>query len=486
MTKHVLWGMSLVLLGLGSGCMVGPDYERPETSVHGVERFSWLPEGWEDVNDPNGIGVWWDDLNDPLLNELVERALEHNTDLLGAVAAVERSRALMAQAFGLRLPDATYSGSKTRTRVSFDFPPAGGRFSFISQTYTHGIQIAYVTDLFGRLRRAERAAYRDLMAGEADRRALVHTIVANVVLTRIQIATQQHLLRISEATIENWQHALDIVEDRYEGGVASPLDVYFAKQNVVGAQSQKTQLHQGLVLLYHALDALCGQVPGATREFSDSLASLPVLSAFPMGQPADLLDRRPDVRAAEMRLAAATERVGVNVAQLFPDLTLTGTGGIDGANARDISNIHNRVYSFAFGVTAPIFKGGQLRAGVKAARAGAEQAASHYAGVVLQAFHEVEDALVAEELIAVRIAQLEEALQLALEAEKLARERYNNGVDPMLVVLETERRRRLAENELALAQGQQWETRVRLFLSLGGTWIKPQPEQETYSARLEK
>jgi len=475
MMRYMLLGMSLVVMGLGSGCMVGPDYQRPTSAVDDVNHFSWLPEGWEDVNEPNGIGAWWQDFNDPALNRLVEKAIENNTDLLGAIAAVERSRALLAQAYGVRLPEAAYSGNKTRTRVSFDFPPAGGRFSFISQTYTHGIQIGYVTDLFGRLRRAERAACRELMASEADRETLMHTIVANVVLTRIQIATQQDLLRITEATIQNWQHALEIIEKRYEGGVASPLDVYFAKQSMVSAQSQKTRLQQGLVLQFHALDALCGQVPETTNELPETSVALPALAAFPMGQPADLLDRRPDVRAAEMRLAAATERVGVSIAQLYPDLTLTATGGIDGSTSRDISNIHNRVYSFAFNVTAPIFMGGQLRAGVRAARAGAEQAANHYAGVVLQAFHEVEDALVSEQLLAQRITQLEEALELALEAEQLARERYNGGVDPMLVVLETERNRRLAENELALAQGQQWEARVQLFLSLGGTWIERDP-----------
>jgi outer membrane protein, multidrug efflux system len=479
MMRYVLLGMSLVVMGLGSGCMVGPDYQRPTSAVDDVNHFSWLPEDWEDVNEPNGIGAWWKDFNDPVLNALVERALENNPDLLGAVAAVERSRALLAQAHGVRLPEAGYSGNKTRTRVSFDFPPAGGRFSFISQTYTHGIQIGYVTDLFGRLRRSERAAYRELMASDADRETLVHTVIANVVLTRIQIATQQDLLRIAEATIQNWQQGLEIIEERYEGGVASPLDVYFAKQSLVSAQSLKTRLKQGLVLQLHALDALCGQVPETTKELSETSVSLPVLAAFPMGQPADLLDRRPDVRAAEMRLAAATERIGVSIAQMYPDLTLTATGGIDGSTSRDISNIHNRVYSFAFGVTAPIFMGGRLKAGVRAARAGAEQAVSHYAGVVLQAFHEVEDALVSEQLLAQRLIQLEEALKLALEAEQLARERYKGGVDPMLVVLETERKRRLAENELALVQGQQWEARVQLFLSLGGTWTEPDKEQDS-------
>lgn len=468
--KMMVIGLCLLCVWL-SGCNVGPDYQRPSTAATDAKAYKWLPQEWAgavDANEPNLPNAWWESFQDPATNDLVVRALLKNTDLQSAAAAVDRSRALLAAAFGARLPEADLGFNRTRQQLSFNFPM--GRESFIAEGYTLDLGISYMVDVFGKLRRAENAAEYDLFAAESTRQALAYAIVARVVRTRIEVATQQRLLEINGKTISNWQRALEIIERRYQQGISPSVDVYIAKENLANALAQKALIEQTMVLTLHALDVLCGQAPETTDMLADALPPLPTLSAVPAGIPAHLLDRRPDVRSAEMRLAAATERVGVSIAQMYPDLTLTATGGYASDHFRDLVRSETEVYAFIVNAFMPLFKGGRLKAGVEAAEATARQAAADYSGAVLVAMKEVEDALVKQQKLAERIEQLDERVEQAGEAERLATQRYLEGVDDLLLVLETERRRRNADNELALAQGDLWTARVELFLALGGDW----------------
>lgn len=451
-----------------AGCTVGPNYERPVTVADSVGAYSWLPPQWADANDPNLPNAWWQRFDDPVTDELVQKALVHNTDLAAAAAAVDRSRAFLKQAYGAQLPEASVGFNRTRQNVSFNFP--GGRESFISQSYNLDLSISYMVDVFGKLRRAEQAAEYDLFATENDRQSLAHAVVSQVVATRIDIATQQRLLEINAQTISNWEKALEIIDRRYQRGLSPAVDVYIAKENLANAKSQKPRIEQSLILSLHALDVLCGQAPETTDDLAKTLPNLPVLSPVPAGLPADLLDRRPDVRSAEMRLAAGTERIGVRIAEMYPDLTLTASGGYASDHFRDLTLSENQVYAAILNTMAPVFKGGRLKAGVEAAEAETRQSAAQYAGTVLNAMREVEDALVKQQKLSQRITELTDRFQQAQHAERLAVERYQQGVDNILLVLDTERGRRLAENELALSQGELWKARVELFLAIGGDW----------------
>ena len=470
-----------ICLFCGAGCMVGPDYQRPQTMVQDIDQFQWMPALWNDTRDPQGLQRWWDDFNDPVMSMLVNRALMQNTDLRAAVAGVQEAEALLAQARGGRWFSVDYSGQGSRSRTGFDasFLPDGGFMSFYSTSYNHGLNVSYALDLFGRLRRNERAALNDLMASEATRQALVQTVVAQVILARMTVSIQQQLLAVADGTVQNWTQAVDLIQERYDGGLGSPLDVYFAKQSLETALAQRSELQQGLVIALHALDVLCGQRPGATASLAPSMGQLPSLQRVPIGLPAWLLDRRPDVRAAEYRLRAATERIGVSMAARFPDLSLMAGLGFNSNQYNDLLTWKYRSLSVGGQIAAPIFQGGALKAGVRASEAAARQAAETYCGVVLTAMREVEDALVAEKKIRERIGHLHELVTLAVEAEKLARERYHQGADPMLNVLETERIRRQAENSLIQAQGQLWQTRVNLMLALGGDWLEAGAANET-------
>lgn len=472
--RYLCWSVLIAVGTLGLvGCTVGPDYKRPVTAATGQTQFAWLPAGWADANgicDPNFANAWWREFNDPVTDDLVQKALRHNTNLIAAAATVEQAQALLAQAFGARLPDVGLGLNRVQQRQSFTLPAPIGRQSFLSKNYSLEVSVSYMVDIFGKLRRAEQAAEYDLFAGENDRQTLAHAIVAQVIQARIEVATLQRLLEINRQTIANWERALEVIDRRYQQGLVTAVDVYIARENLAGAKAQKIQTEQSLILTLHALDVLCGQAPATTTVIAGVLPDMPEMSAIPAGLPAHLLDRRPDVRAAEMRLAAATERIGVSVTQLYPDLTLTGTTGTSSDDLSDLLDWDSRVYAGIINFAQPVFKGGRLKAGVKAAKAATEAAAAQYAGTVLTAMREVEDALVTQQMLTAQIEQLNDRFVQAQHAERLATKQYNEGVGTILLSLETERRRRQAENELALVQGELWKSRVQLFLALGGDW----------------
>jgi len=459
----------MIFLG---GCMVGPDYEVPETPLDPNHAYVWLPEGWSDANDPNAAHRWWETLGDPFINEIVEDVLANNIDLRRAAANLERAEATLQQVYGLRLPEVGYSLNASRSRQGFDaaFFPGGDFVSFYSTGFDQSISVSYVTDLFGRLKRSHRAAIRDLQATEADRVALAHSMVALAIDLRVQIATAQKLLQISNARIETWERSVQVIERRYEGGLGSPVDLYLAKERLADSRAAKSQSQEVLAIAMNALDVMRGRPPQGRNTVAETLPTLPPLTPVPMGMPAGLLQRRPDVIAAERRVAAATERIGAAVAQRYPDLTI-GLGF--GSSSNEIEKLLDwkyRTLLAAAQLTAPLFSGGRLKAGVRRARAEAEISIQDYVSAVLTAVQEVENTLVKGQTFTEQLTHYMDQLRQSTEAERLSTDRYVRGVDAILVVLEAERRRRTAEYQIAVTEGGLWRNRISLYLSLGGDW----------------
>ncbi len=459
----------LLLVG---GCMVGPDYEVPQTPVDPNQGYVWLPAGWTGADDPNAALRWWESLGDATINEVVEDVLANNMDLRRAAANMERAEAVMQQVYGLRLPQVDYSLNASRARQGFDvsFFPGGDFVSFYSTSFDHGFSVSYVTDLFGRLKRSHRAAIRDLQATEADRVALAHGIVAMAIDLRVQVSTAQKLLQISNARIETWERSVQVIERRYEGGLGSPVDLYLAKERLADSRAAKSQSQEVLALALNALDVMRGRMPQGRMPEANSLPTLPPLTPVPMGLPAGLLERRPDVIAAERRVAAATERIGEAVAERYPDLTI-GLGL--GASANDLDKLLDwqyRTLQAAAQLTAPLFSGGRLKANVRRARAEAEISIQDYVSAVLTAVREVENTLVKGQTFTEQLTHYVDQLRQSTEAERLSTDRYVRGVDAILVVLEAERRRRTAEYQIAVTEGGLWRNRISLYLSLGGEW----------------
>jgi len=452
-----------------SGCMVGPDYKRPETAADTAEGYVYAGKHLKDVNDVAGIGMWWERFGDRTTTKLVQHALSNNNNLQAAAARVLQAQALLAEVRGQQLPNVSYNFSRARGKMSFNF--GGDRFSNISTTFSQDISVSYIVDLFGKLKRSERAAWAEFFSAKANEQALINAVISNVVKARADIATIQRRLAIARANTENWQKNLEIIERRYSRGLVGPLDVRLARENLAASRAAEIIIELSLAKAQNALDVLLGRRPGIGEQLPQTLAELPDLAPVPVGLPALLLDRRPDVRAAELALEASNERIGVSIAQLYPDLTLTGAYGRSADIFDDLFIDEAEIYSAVFRLTQPIFKGGQLRARVDAAKARYAELASNYAQVVLTSLREVEDALVREELLQRRLKTLQLRFAEAVAAEKLAQERYLRGVEQLITVLEAERRRRIAENELNNIKGELWTGRVDLFLALGGDWL---------------
>ncbi|GAF81758.1 unnamed protein product, partial [marine sediment metagenome] len=383
------------------GCMVGPDYERPRTLADAAESFVYSDKGKSDVNDANGIGRWWERFGDSTTNELVRGALSNNNELEAAAARVIRSGALFSEIRGKQLPEISYNFSRSRGKTSFNF--GGGRFSNISTTFAQDFSISYIVDLFGKLKRQERSAWADLLTAKANEQALVHAVISNVVKARADIATIQRRFAIARSNTENWQRNLEIIERRYDRGLVGPLDVRLARENLEASRADEIVVELSLAKAQNALDVLLGRRPGTGGRLPQTLGELPDLEPVPVGLPAHLLDRRPDVRAAELALESSSEQIGVSIAQMYPDLTLTGAYGRSADRWRDIWKDETEIYSAVLRLAQPIFKGGQLRARVKAAKARYAELAADYAQTVAVALREVEDALVSEQLLQKRL-----------------------------------------------------------------------------------
>jgi multidrug efflux system outer membrane protein len=220
--------------------MVGPDYSRPTTAAGTSSAFVWAGEHNQDVNDIDSIDSWWQGFGDPTTADLVRQALENNYDIKAAAARVLQAQAALAEARGRRLPDVSYGINRDRSKRSFTFGSGafggGGRLSIMSTTWSQDISIAYILDLFGRLKRTQRAAWADMFAAQAAEQALINSIIATVVTARIDIATLQKRLAIAKANIQSRQDTLQIVERRYRRGVGAAVEVRLARENLEAAK----------------------------------------------------------------------------------------------------------------------------------------------------------------------------------------------------------------------------------------------------------
>jgi multidrug efflux system outer membrane protein len=452
---------------LVSGCTLGPEPARPLTTAETSD--SYIYDTHHQDAEPAAVSAWWRTFGDPTTTELVELALENNTDLQAAAARVLEAEAALRRAKGARLPQVGVGASATDQRVSFVLPEIGRR-TIDSTTYSYNLNVSWQADLLGRLKRTQQASWAGLLAQEAAEEALIHTVVSLVVRSRVLVATVERALAINQQITESWESTTNTVERRYRAGLAGAVELHLARENLAAVRASEAVLAGQLEQARLALDVLLGRRPGSGEPLPDTLPELPSLEPIPLGLPAALLDRRPDLRQAEMQLAAETYGVGAAIANLYPDLSLTGSVGASNDKLNDLTLSDGLVYNAVANLVGPIFSGGQRRANVDAARARVEQATALYAGAVLTALREVEDALVIGESTRLNWEFSDERVSEARAADRLAKQRYQRGVETLLTVLETERRLRLAEQAIITATLEVWNARIDLFLALGGDW----------------
>lgn len=452
---------------------MNPQYQRPDNKNFTGETFTQTQS--ESFHKELKVIKWWQRFDDSTLDKLIEQALTNNIDLRIASANVLESEALIRSARGVRLPQINTASSSDR---SFTGTNTGGVFaggarrSYFTTNQLVG-QISWQADLFGRLRSIQEAAIADWQATKTDRIALTHTVIADVIRQRAELAIAIRRLNIAQDILTAREHTLEIVTRRYESGLnnTSAVDIRLARENLFAANANITALEQSISLTQHALDILVGTRPGALFISDSELINLPELDDTIVGIPTQLLDRRPDIRAAEFRTMAANARVGVAVADLFPDLTISGALGWRDNEPSGLFN-PNTLFGNIIGQLAHAsYTGGQRSAETDAARARLESAAHTYSGIVLQAIREVEDALIQNHKLDKRLSILKQRASEARLAEKISLDRYARGVEDLLVVLETERRRQDAEAELLQVELDYWNARINLFLAIGGDWL---------------
>jgi len=455
----MLWA-ALALAGCAS---VGPEYRAPALAV--PETWQTAPAGTAETA-PERLARWWAQLDDPLLSGLIEQALEANPDLAAARAALREARARRRVAGADRAIDLTASGTASRSA------PGGGSASTL---YSADLDASWEADVFGGIRRGIEAAQADYQYARATLADAQVSIAAEVALNYVGLRSYQQRLAIARANLESQTETLQLTRWRVKAGLASSVELQQARSNREQTAAQIPTLETGRIQAAYALAVLLGEPPGgATR-----VAGPGTLPAIPrriaIGIPADTLRQRPDVRAAERKLAAETARIGVATAKLYPALRLSGSIGVEAASLGALAGA-DIARSLLAGVTGTLFDGGRLRGQVDIQQAVQEQALANYRAAVLTALQVVEVALVALEHSRLREEALTRAADAARAAALLARQRYQGGLIDFQTVLETDRTRLSVEDSLAGVRADRVTALIQLYKALGGGWAGSVPQ----------
>ena len=462
----------LRVLGLGltlAACRAAPEELDPAVV---------LPADWTSVTvaDEPAPATWWRDFSDPRLARLVDEALVHNRDLGAAVARLEAALASARAVQGALAPQVDAGADAARRRQNFiGLPiPGGDVLSSTVTSYGVSLDVSWEVDLWGRLRASASAADAEARAAGADLRGAALSIAAQTAKGWFALIEARQQMRLAAATVRSFDESAEWIRARYQRGLTTALDLRLALSNAADARAARAATEDAAQRAARALEILLGRYPAEDIETSDDLPPLP--PPPPAGLPAALLERRPDLVAARERVAAQDERVAASRAALLPGLRLTASGGRTSAELEDLLDGGFDVWSLGASLTAPLFQGGRLRAEVDAAEARRAEAWNAWAADLLRACGEVESALAAEERLARRVAELEQATLQARAAEALALERYRSGVEALVTLLDAQRRSVTNESRWLAARRNLLDNRVDLLLALGGGFDVPRPD----------
>ena len=451
-------GLALLLQGCAHRAPVAS--EAPGAALP-VAWNAPLPAGVAVLPQADDLARWWERFGDPQLSALVAQALQAHPSALSAQAALRQARAQASvQAAGM-LPDVSLSGSAQRSR-------SGGQ---TGNSFQVGLDAGWEPDLFGRLDAGVQASEADVRAAQASLEQVHVSLSAEVALQYISLRSLQQRLAIAQRNLETQQQTLQITDWRVQAGLATSLVAEQARAAAEQTAAQVPQLQASLAQARHALAVLTGQAPAALDAALAAPQAVPQPSqALALDIPADTLRQRPDVRVAQERVQAALARVSQADAARYPSLRLSGSLGLRALTLGALGDSASLVHSLLGSVAVPLFDGGATQAQVQVQQAALEQARQAYQLAVLTALKEVEDALVALQGEAARLAHLQQAAQAAGNAALLAQQRYASGLIDFASVLETQRTQLATQDALATSQANLGSNHVRLFKALGGGW----------------
>jgi NodT family efflux transporter outer membrane factor (OMF) lipoprotein len=411
--------------------------------------------------------TWWRQFGDPELDRMVDRAHRQSFQLRAAWARVRQARALVRQARSGLWPQLDFTGQAARNRQRFDLPEPVGEIRTTVTSYTLSAAAGYELDVWRRISNGGAAAALDAGAVRDEAEAIAMSLAAEVSEAWYDIVSQRAQRALLVEQLEINQTQLELMELRFRQGIASSLDVFQQRSQVVGTRQRIEQVDGALALGGNRLAILYGQPP--TSRAPESPAALPDLPAPPAtGVPADLLIRRPDVRAARRRVEAADHRVAVALADRLPNLRIGGNVTLSSGTLADL--IGTPIWGVFAAIAAPLFDGGRRAAEVERSRGVVDERLMQFGQALIQAMVEVENALTSEEAQRVQIATIEEQIALAEATYQQARERYTEGLIDYLPVLTALQSLQQSQLALIAARRQLLSHRIQLYRALGGTW----------------
>ncbi|MER2516863.1 efflux transporter outer membrane subunit [Candidatus Accumulibacter phosphatis] len=451
--------IAALLALLASGCMIGPDYLRPQVET---------PPAWRlDTQTANELAntAWWKQFDDPVLDDLVSTALHNNHDLLIATARIEEfagrygiSRAELFPQVG-----AGYEASRQRSILSGASSPS------TYNSYQAVISASWEIDIWGRIRRLNEAARAQLLGSEDARRAVILSLVGRVSGAYINLRDLDRQLEIAQATALSRGESYSVFQERYLGGIISTLELSQNKSQYDEALASIPPIERAIAQQENGLSVLLGRNPGpiARGKNIDQL-SLPTI---PAGLPSDLLERRPDIQLAEQNLIAANALIGAAKAAYFPTISLTGLFGYASNGLSELFNSQSKAWQYAAPITMPIFTAGAIASQVQEAEAQQQQALFAYQRSIQEAFREVNDALINQERTREQLRAQKQQVKALEQYSATARLRYDNGYTSYIEVLDAERSLFNVQLQYTQTQQTQFQAMINLYLAMGGGWI---------------
>jgi multidrug efflux system outer membrane protein len=456
----------IVLSAGAAGCALGPRYQRPETPMPPAHRGADPAAGAASLADLEWPALF----DDPALTAIVTTALAQNFDVRIAAERVLQARAAYRITRSDRFPAVGASAGVATSGASREGATPIPKGADRDVTYAEaGFSLSWELDAWGRVRSLTEASRARYFATEEARRAVVTTLIGDVMETYLALRALDLELEIARRTGEVAAESLRLTRSRQERGIATALDVRQAEQLLFTARGQIASAERAIAQTEHALSLLLGQHPGEIAR-GRALEALRVPPAVPAGLPSTLLERRPDIRRAEQELIAANAQIGAAKAEYFPRISLTGVLGVQSRSLSDLLTGGAGLWSAGLGAAAPVFNAGRTKASVRYAEAVQRELVVNYQRAIYSALREVADALAGYRKTAEQRAE-QEQLVTALDASvRLSRQRYEGGVDNYLQVLDAQRG--LFQGELELARLRQLERAsiVQLYRALGGGW----------------
>ena len=465
MGKVRIWSLltsAVMLVAHLSGCLLKPEYTSPEVLSNEPYR-----EGVRDAVSGADL-TWWELFKDPNLSSLITTALEENRDLAVAMARVDEARATLGVVRPDQFPRLDVSGGAVRSDPSDATLRSVGPYNDFNLLG----RLSYEVDLWGRYASATEAARAELLASEEAYKSVTLSLVAQVAIAYLQLLDYDRQIEISQRTLQNRHRNTVLIEERFKGGYTAKIDLNQAQIQEQDAAAAIVAIKRIRRQTENALSVLLGHAPHAITR-SPRTTNPIAIASIPKGAPAMLLERRPDVRAAEELARAAVMRVGVARSTQFPSVSLLGVLGLNSQDSTELFTSDGRTWSIGGNLLGPVVDLGKSWSRTDAAEAQARQALKSYEGVVLQAVREVEDAMVSVKTFAEEHEIRNTQVEAARSANMLSRRRYDDGVTSYLEVLSTETS--LFQADLARSSTLQryLSALVQLYRALGGGWQLP-------------